>query len=52
MLKMVKQKALPLEPVKEGYRACKFSHTFPVEKPLNNNPLKLPSGHIFMTCIY
>ena len=29
------------------YGACEFSHTFPLEKPFN----KLPSGHMFMTCI-
>ena len=43
MPETIKQEALQLEPVLESYRACKISHTFPMEKPLNYNPLKLPS---------
>ena len=33
MPKTIKQKALQLEPVLGSYGACKFSHTFPMEKP-------------------
>ena len=33
MLETIKQKALQLEPVLGSYGACKFSHTFPIEKP-------------------
>ena len=35
----IKQEALQLEPM-ESYGACKFSHTFPMEKPFNYSPLK------------
>ena len=51
MLETIKQKALQLEPVLGNYGACKFSHTFPMEKPFNYKPLKLPSEHMFMTCM-
>ena len=51
MLEMMKQEALQLEPVLGSYEACKFSHTFPMEKPFNYNPLKLPSEHMFMMCM-
>ena len=51
MPEMIKQKALQLEPVLERYRACKFSHTFPMEKPFNYKPLKLPSEQMLMTCV-
>ena len=51
MPEMMKQEALQLEPVLGSYEACKFSHTFPMEKPFNYNPLKLPSEHMFMTCM-
>ena len=40
MPETIKQEALQLEPPLESYEACKFSHTFPVEKPFNHNPLK------------
>ena len=40
MLETIKQEALQLEPVLESYGACKFSHTFPIEKPFNYSPLK------------
>jgi len=43
MPETIKQIALQLEPVLGSYGACKFSHTFPVEKPFNYNPLNLPS---------
>ena len=43
MTEMMKQEALQLEPVLGSYRDCKFSHTFPMEKPFNYNYLKLPS---------
>ena len=43
MPETIKQEALQLEPVLESYGACKFSHTFPMEKPFNYSPLKLPS---------
>ena len=46
MPKMIKQKALQLESVLGSYGACKFSHTFPMEKPFNYKPLKLPSEHM------
>ena len=39
MLEMIKQEALQLEPVMESYGACKFSHTFPMEKLFNYIPL-------------
>ena len=48
MPEVIKQKVLQLEPVLGSYGACKFSHTFPVEKPFNYNPLKLSSQHMFM----
>ena len=38
MPKVIKQKAIQLEPVLGSYGACKFSHIFPVE-------MKLPSQH-------
>ena len=41
MPETIKQEALQLEPVLGSYGACKFSHTFPVEKPFNYSPLKL-----------
>ena len=43
MPERMKQEALQLEPVLGSYGACKFSHTFPMEKPFNYSPLKLPS---------
>ena len=52
MAEVIKQKALQLEPVLGSYEAYKFFHIFPVEKPFNFSPLKLPSQHMFMTCIY
>ena len=48
---MPEQKAFQLEPVLASYGACKFSHTFPMEKPFNYKPLKLPSEHMFMMCM-
>ena len=42
MPETIKQEALQLEPLLESYEAYKFSHTFPVEKPFNYSPLKLP----------
>ena len=52
MLEMIQQKAFQLEPVLGSYGACKFSHAFPMKKPFNYKPLQLPSGHMFMTCMY
>ena len=43
MPETIKQEVLQLEPVLERYGACKFSHTFPMEKPFKFYPLKLPS---------
>ena len=43
MPETIKQEALQLEPVLGSYGACKFSHTFPMEKPFNYSPLKLQS---------
>ena len=40
MPETMKQEALQLEPVLGSYGACKFSHTFPMEKPFNYSPLK------------
>ena len=51
MPEVIEQKPLQLEPVLGSYGACEFSHIFPVEKPFNYNPLKLPSRHMFMTCM-
>ena len=51
MPEMSKQKALQPEPVLGSYGACKFFHTFPMEKPFNYKPLMLPSEHMFMTCM-
>ena len=51
MPETIKQKALRLEPVLGSYGACKLSHTFPMEKPFNYKPLKLPSEHMLMTCV-
>ena len=39
---MIKQKALQLESVLGSNGACKCFHTFPMEKPFNYKPLKLP----------
>ena len=50
MPETIKQKVLQLEPVLGGSGACKFS-TFPMVKPTDDNPLKLLSGRIFMTCM-
>ena len=50
MPQTIKQKALQLESVLGSYEACKFPHTFPVEKPFNYNYCKLLSRHMFMTC--
>ena len=44
MPEMIKQKALKLEPILGSYGACKFSHTFLMEKPLTTT---LPSKHIY-----
>ena len=41
MPETIKQEALQLEPVLGSYADCKFSHTFPMEKPFNYSPLKL-----------
>ena len=49
MPETIKQKALQLEPVMGSNGAYKFSHTFPMEKPFNYKPLKLPSRRMFMT---
>ena len=38
MPEVIKQKVLQLEAVLGSYGACKFSHTFPVEKPFNYKP--------------
>ena len=43
MPERIKQEALQLEPVLGSYEAFNFSHTFPMEKPFNYNPLKLPN---------
>ena len=43
MPERMKQEALRLEPALGSYGAFKFSHTFPIEKPFNCSPLKLPS---------
>ena len=43
MPEMIKQEALQLELVMESCGACKFSHTFPMEKPFKYSPLKSPS---------
>ena len=43
MPERMKQEALQLELMLGSYGACKFSHTFPMEKPFNYSPLKLPS---------
>ena len=43
MPETIKQEALQLESVLESYGACKFSHTFPMEKPFNYSSLKLLS---------
>ena len=43
MPETMKQEALQLEPVLGSYGDCKLSHTFPMEKPFNYSPLKLPS---------
>ena len=43
MPERMKQEALQLEPALGSYGAFKFSHTFPMEKPFNCSPLKLPS---------
>ena len=43
MPEMIKQKVLQLEAILGSYGACKFSHTFPVEKPFNYKPVKLLS---------
>ena len=51
MPETINQKALQLEPVLGNYGACKFSHTFPMEKPFNYKPFKLLSGHMFMMCM-
>ena len=40
MPEMMKQEVLQLEPVLGSYEVCKFSHTFPMEKP--NCSLKEP----------
>ena len=40
MPETIKQEALQLEPQLKSYGACKFSHTFPMEKPFNYSPLK------------
>ena len=40
MPKTIKEEVLQLEPVLESCRACKFSHTFPMEKPFKYSPLK------------
>ena len=50
--KAIKQKTLQLEPVLESYGPCKFSHTFPMEKPFNYNPLKLASKHNYVYDMY
>ena len=52
MPEIIKQKALQLEPVQGSYRACKFSHTFPKEKPFNYSPLQLWSEHMLIICMY
>ena len=52
ILEIIKQKVLQLEPVQGSYRACKFSHTFPMEKPFNYSPLQLWSEHMLITCMY
>ena len=49
MPETIKQEALQLEPLLESCGACKFPHTFPMEKPFKYSPLKLPSQHMSMT---
>ena len=49
MPEMIKLKALQLESVLGSYGAFKFSNTFPMDKPFNYKPLKLPSERMFMT---
>ena len=52
MPEISKQKAFQLKPLYlESYGACKFSYTFPLEKSFNYKPLKLLSGHMFITCM-
>ena len=51
MPETIKQKALQLEPVRGSCGACKFAHTFPIGKPFNYKPLKLPTEHMFMMCM-
>ena len=43
MPERMRREALQLEPALGSYGAFKFSHTFPMEKPFNYSPLKLPS---------
>ena len=38
-----------LEPALESYGACKFSHTFPMEKLFNYGALNLPT-YVADTC--
>ena len=40
----IKQEALQLDPALGSYRAFKFSHTFPMEKPFNYSPHKKKGG--------
>ena len=51
MPETIKQKVLQLGSFlgSNGFR--KFSHTYPMEKPFNYEPLKLPSRHMFLTCM-
>ena len=51
MQEKIKQKTLKLEPILESYEVRKFSHAFPIEKPFNYKPLKLPSGRMLMMCM-
>ena len=44
----MKQEVLQLEPLLGSYGACKFSHTFPMEKSFNYSPLKLHVCYVFV----
>ena len=51
MPEMIEQKSASAGASLGSYGACKFSSTFPMEKPFDYKPLKSPSGHMFMTCM-
>ena len=51
MPETIKKEALQLEPALGSYEASKFSNTFPMEKPFKYKSLKLPTKHMFVTCV-